>query len=110
MIRAGPDDPGGGPDELVTQAVAVQVRMSGWGPGRPGRVRTSGQGPDGPASGGRFGCLRGELAGLSGPWSGSSGLCSDRPGRRPDRPASLGLGAFPLRLHACLPLPVLLAS
>ena len=39
MIRAGPDDPGGGPDELETRLVAVQVRMSGWGSGRPGRVR-----------------------------------------------------------------------
>ena len=39
MIRAGPDDPGGGPNELVMQAVAVQVRMSGWGSGCPGRVR-----------------------------------------------------------------------
>ena len=39
MIRAGPDDPGGGPDELETRLVAVQVRMSGWGFGCPGRVR-----------------------------------------------------------------------
>ena len=39
MIRAGPDDPGGGPDELETRLVVVQVRMSGWGSGHPGRVR-----------------------------------------------------------------------
>ena len=39
MIQAGPDDPGGGPDELETQMVVVQVRMSGWGSGCPGRVR-----------------------------------------------------------------------
>ena len=39
MIRTGPDDPGGGPDELVMQAVMMQVRMSGWGSGCPGRVR-----------------------------------------------------------------------
>ena len=73
MIWAGPDGPGGGPDELDARLVAAQGRMSGWGSGRPGRVRTSGQGPDGPASGGSFGCLRGELAGSSGPGSGSSG-------------------------------------
>ena len=39
MIRAGPDGPGGGPDELEARLVAVQGRMSGWGSGRPGRVR-----------------------------------------------------------------------
>ena len=38
MIRAGPDDPGGGPDEQETRLVVVQVRMSGWGSGRPGMV------------------------------------------------------------------------
>ena len=104
MIRAGPDDPGGGPDELETRLVAVQVRTSEQGPDDPGR------GPDEPVSGGSFGCLLGELAGSSGKVSGWSGLCLDRPGRRPDRPASLGLGAFPLRLHECPPLTILLAS
>ena len=39
MIRAGPNGPGGGPDELDARLVAVHGRMSGWGSGRPGRVR-----------------------------------------------------------------------
>ena len=39
MIRAGPDGPGGGPDELDARLVAAQDRMSGWGSGLPGRVR-----------------------------------------------------------------------
>ena len=39
MIRGGSDDPGGGPDELETRLVVVQVRMSGRGSGHPGRVR-----------------------------------------------------------------------
>ena len=39
MIQAGPDDPGGGPEELETRLVVMQVRMSGSGSGCPGRVR-----------------------------------------------------------------------
>ena len=39
MIRAGPDGPGGGPDDPETRLVEAQGRMSGWRSGRPGRVR-----------------------------------------------------------------------
>ena len=39
MIRAGSDDPGGGPDELEDRLVVAQDRMSGWRSGCPGRVR-----------------------------------------------------------------------
>ena len=51
MIRAGPDDPGGGPDGPDARLMEAQGRMSGWsgqGPDDPGR------GPDDPASGGRL--------------------------------------------------------
>ena len=39
MIRAGPDGPGGGPDELDVRLVVAQGRMSGWGSRCPGRAR-----------------------------------------------------------------------
>ena len=36
MIRAGPDGPGGGPNDPETRLVEAQGRMSGWRTGRPG--------------------------------------------------------------------------
>ena len=39
MIRAGPDGPGGGPDDPDARLVEAQGRMSGWRSECPGRVR-----------------------------------------------------------------------
>ena len=88
-----PDGPGCGRDEAKRRAASLAAR-----------VRTSGWGPDDPASGCIFGCS------WVSTYPDRPGWGPDRSRPRPDRPASLGLGIFPLRLHACLPLPVLLAS
>ena len=59
MIRACPDGPGGGPDDLEARLVEAQGRMSGWVSGWSGQgLDDPGRGPDDPALGGGFCSLR----------------------------------------------------